>query len=316
MRPCQSDKPWLVIVNPNSGKKKGKKDWVKIAQLLDQNFKYTAIFTERRGHAISIVKEKILEGTRNIIVAGGDGTMNEVVNAVFTQGKVPTNTITLGIITIGTGNDWGKMFGIPASYEKSIETIKNCKTFIQDAGIIRYYDGEIQKNRFFLNIAGLGFDALVAKKINAQKDIGKSGKLLYMANLISNLWRYRYMHTNIKIDDKKFKDEIFTISIGIGVYSGGGMKQTPNSIPNDGLFDLTIIKKMRKIGIIKSLPLLYNGKILEHPKVVSFRGAKINIECDPPIHLEADGETLGHSPIEIEIIPKSIRVITGDHPYS
>jgi len=94
------------------------------------------------------------------------------------------------------------------------------------------------------------------------------------------------------------------------------MKQTPNSIPNDGLFDLTLIKKMRKIDIIRSLPLLYNGKILKHPKVVSFRGAKINIESDPVIHLEADGETLGHSPIEIEIIPKSIRVITGDHPYS
>jgi len=187
MRPCQSDEPWLVVVNPNSGKKKGKKDWNKIAKLLDKNFNYTAIFTERRGHAISIVKEKILEGIRNIIVAGGDGTMNEVVNAVFTQKEVPTNSITLGIITIGTGNDWGRTFGIPASYIKSIETIRNCKTFIQDAGIIRYYDGEIQRNRFFINIAGLGFDALVAKKSNSQKDLGKSGILLYMLNLLSNL---------------------------------------------------------------------------------------------------------------------------------
>src|SRR5690554_4197767 len=99
-------KEWLVLVNPNAGIGKGKKDWGKISQLLDeQGFVYQAVFTERKLHAIELVIENITLGYRKIIVVGGDGTMNEVVNGVFSQQVVPTTAITLGMISIGTGND-------------------------------------------------------------------------------------------------------------------------------------------------------------------------------------------------------------------
>ena len=315
MKSYEPESPWLVVVNPNAGKRKGEKDWKKISALLDKNFQYTSVFTEGRGHAIDLVEKKITEGTKKIIVAGGDGTMNEVVNGIFSQTSVPTKKITLGMITIGTGNDWGRMFSIPKSYAKAIATLINFRTFLQDAGVARYYHGKELRNRFFINIAGLGFDAFVAREINVQKDKGRTGVILYIANILSNLWRYRNVNTHIKIDNDELKDEVFTISIGIGKYSGGGMKQTPNSIPDDGFFDLTVIKKMKKLEVIRSLPLLYNGNILSHPKVESFRGKKIHITAEPEIHIEADGESLGHSPIEIEIIPRSIMVIIGDHPY-
>lgn len=87
--------------------------------------------------------------------------------------------------------------------------------------------------------------------------------------------------------------------------------QTPNAIPDDGLFDLTVIKKMRKIEVIRSLKRLYDGTILDHPKVESYTGKKITINSDPEIHVEVDGESLGHSPIEFDIVPRCVQVITG-----
>lgn len=307
-----TDKRLLVIVNPNAGRCKGRKDWNKISELLNnKGFNYKPIFTQRRHHAIEITKKNIKQGYRKIIVVGGDGTMNEVVNGVFGQNEIPVSDITLGMITVGTGNDWGRMFNIPLNYAEAISTIKDGNTFMQDAGKVRYFRGDKKEDRYFINIAGLGFDALVVEKANKQKDEGRKGVLLYLWNILSNLFYYKYSVTEITVDDKHIKNETFTISLGIGRYTGGGMMQTPNAIPDDGLFDLTVIKKMRKGEIIRSLKKLYDGSILSHPKVESYTGKKITINSKPEINLEVDGESLGHSPIEFEIVPKSVQVIKG-----
>jgi diacylglycerol kinase (ATP) len=87
------------------------------------------------------------------------------------------------------------------------------------------------------------------------------------------------------------------------------MRQTPHAIPDDGLFDVTVIKNMKKTEAILSLKKLYDGTLLDHPKIEGFMGKDIIIDSDPLIHLEADGESLGHSPIEFQIIPKSIKII-------
>lgn len=303
---------YLVIVNPNAGKGKGKKDWEKISGLLKkEGFTFESVFTKQRRHAIDLASENIENGYRKIIVIGGDGTMNEVVNGVFGQKKVPVSEIILGMITVGTGNDWGRMFNIPVDYTEAISTIKKCATFMQDAGIVKYYTGEKRESRYFINIAGLGFDALVVEKTNRQKDRGRKGVLLYFWNILANLLYYKFTITEITVDGQHVKNETFTISIGIGKYTGGGMMQTPNAIPDDGLFDLTVIKKMRKGEIIRSLKRLYNGTILDHPKVESYTGKIITINSEPEIHLEVDGESLGHSPIEFDIVPRCVQIIAG-----
>ncbi len=111
------------------------------------------------------------------------------------------------------------------------------------------------------------------------------------------------------IDGQKISGEIFTISVGIGRYSGGGMLQTPHAIPDDGLFDITIIKKIGKGDIILSLKKLYDGSILKHRKIEGYKATEIRIESNPSIYVEADGETLGHSPSCFRILPKSIGIV-------
>lgn len=303
---------WLVIVNPNAGSRKGKKDWDKISAMLQSySIDYAERFTERKRHAITITGEVISEGYRKIIVVGGDGTMNEVINGIFSQDACPTKDITVGMITVGTGNDWGRMFGIPNNYEGAVKLIKEGRICLQDAGVVSYYHGNIRDKRHFVNIAGLGFDALVVKRTNLAKDRGKSSKTIYYFTLLRSLFSYKHTATDVIIDGRRIENDTFSISLGIGRYSGGGMLQTPNALPDDGLFDITIIKKMRKGEIIRSLKKLYDGTILNHPKIEGYTGRNIRIDSDPLIHVEADGESLGHSPIEFDIIPKSINVICG-----
>jgi YegS/Rv2252/BmrU family lipid kinase len=317
MDSADDNKEWLVIVNPNAGHQKGKKDWTIISGLLSKyGITFNVQFTEQRRHAISLSQIAIIEGYRKIIAVGGDGTMNEVVNGIFTQKICPTTDITLAMITVGTGNDWGKMFGIPAEYEAAVKIIKEGKARLQDAGKVFYFHGTARESRFFINIAGLGFDAVVVRRTNIQKDKGHTGKAAYFKSLLKSLVLYRHTVTSVEIDGNKILDNVFTISIGIGRFSGGGMMQTPNAIPDDGLFDITIIKKISKADVVRSLKMLYDGTILDHPKINGYTGKDILIDSDPLIHLETDGESLGHSPIEFSIIPQSIHIVYGHFPES
>ncbi|RPJ66138.1 MAG: diacylglycerol kinase family lipid kinase, partial [Alphaproteobacteria bacterium] len=228
---------WLIIVNPNAGHGKGKKDWKVIAGFLEKyNIAYTTQFTLTRRHAIVLAQDGIRDGYRKILAVGGDGTMNEIVNGIFTQEICNTTDITLGMITVGTGNDWGKLFGIPTDYEEAVKIIQEYKIRLQDAGIVYYYHGTEREARYFINIAGLGFDAVVVKRTNIQKDKGHKGKAIYFLNLLRSLLFYRHTVTSVDIDGHKIQDDIFTISIGIGRFSGGGMMQKPNAIPDEGLF--------------------------------------------------------------------------------
>ena len=192
---------WIAIVNMAAGGGKTKKDWPLIAQILQrEGIRYEPYFTDRRLHASIIARNKIKEGYSKIIVVGGDGTMNEVINGVFAQERIHTTKVMLGMISVGTGNDWARMFNIPVDYEEAILTIKQQKTFIQDAGLVNYIKNGKEWKRYFINIAGMGFGARVVERSNRMKDKGKSGPLLYFYNIFFSLIRYRALNTEIDID--------------------------------------------------------------------------------------------------------------------
>lgn len=305
-------KEWLVIVNPNAGAGKCLHDWPVIEKLLDSaSFSFHKVFTDRKLHAIILSKNFINKGYKKIIVVGGDGTMNEVINGIFRQKKFETDEITLGMIPVGTGNDWGRMFGISSVYSDAIRTLLQSKTFVQDAGKANYHKNNKIHNRYFVNIAGLGFDAMVVKKANKLKNKGKSNPSLYLLNIFTCLFKYKPSLASIEIDGVGYSKEIFSLSLGICRYNGGGMLRLPNAIPDDGLFDITLIKKIGRIDVMRNIKRLYDGTIIKHPKVETFRGSNIRVTSKSKIFLETDGENLGHSPIEFTLIPGSIKVITA-----
>jgi len=303
---------WLVIVNPNAGSGKGGNDWERIAALLVRaGIHFSARFTGKRGDAIMISREGIEQGFRKIITVGGDSTLNEVLNGAYSQNSCTPSEVCLALIPVGTGNDWGKMFGIPLIYEGAIKIIKEGKTLMHDVGVVSYRNGEETNTRYFINIAGVGFEALVVKKTNIQKEKGKSNRAIYLYNLLSSLIAYKHTEVTLYIEKQIIKNRIFSINVGNGRYCGGGMRQTPDALPDDGLLDVTVIKEIGRIEIIKNLKILYDGTILSHPKVDGYRVKSFRVESVPQLMIEADGELLGHTPAEFSVIPEGIRIVYG-----
>lgn len=311
------NKEWLAIVNPNAGVGKGKRDWKKISVIMDnQKLSYNTVFTEKRGHAVKLTKEYIAKGYRKIISVGGDGTLNEVVNGIFHQTLVPTHHITLAVVSVGTGNDWIRTFMVPTDYKESVALIKKQDTFIQDAGMVSFIHEKGLDTRYFINMAGLGFDGLVAQKTNADKELGKANPLVYFKNIFASLFAYKSVATRIVIDNSEMHHKIFTLAVGIGQFNGGGMKQTPDAIPDDGFFDLTLIKDMSKWSVIANVNRLYNGTIKNHKKVEVHKGRNIVIEPQTPVLIEVDGESIGHSPFNFTILPKSLKVVINGKKFN
>ena len=306
---------WLIIVNPNAGRKKGRKDWEGISALLTKNgFLFQALFTGHKLHAIDLTLQKIREGYRKFLVVGGDGTLNEVVNGMFSQQAVPAHEFTLGMIPVGTGNDWCRTFGVSFRHEEAIVQMATGKTFLQDVGCIQYQEDGTEKTRYFVNIAGMGYDALVAEKTNLQKEKGEGGPLSYFYNIFAGLLEYKFKFADIIIDGKKYRESIFSMNVGICKFNGGGMKQLPDAIPDDGIFDVLIIRKTSKFAVIRHVKKLYDGTLKKLPMVSMLTGKSVEITSDTPIMIEADGESLGHSPFRFSILPKALRVITGNYP--
>lgn len=302
-------KKFFVIINPNAGKKKAQKDWAILSNLLTNNgFQFNFSFTSGRLDALNLAQDAIANGTRDIIAIGGDGTFNEVVNAIISQKICPSTDITIGLFGIGTGNDWCRTLNIPYDYSKALEIIKSGKTFLQDVGHAHFENDGKKSSRYFANVAGMGFDATVAKKVNDDKDSNRTGKILYLKNLLLCLLKSKIVNCEIKIDEEKINAEIFSMSVGIGKYNGGGMMQLPNAVPDDGLLDITLIKKISKFDVMKQTKNLYDGTFIKHPSVALYQGKIVEITSNTPVNLELDGESVGQSPFCFEILPKALKV--------
>lgn len=305
---------WLVIVNPNAGVKKGAKAWPKILEIIrGEGIDQHHMLTKQKDHAIHLVRKSIEEGYRSIVVVGGDGTLNEVLNGILLQQACPVSEITLGIIPVGTGNDWCRMFSVPFDHEGAVKLLKKRQTFIQDIGKVTYHKKGQTFERYFMNVAGMGYDALVAKKTNLLKEKGYGGPLTYFWFVFASLFQYRFMDAVIEVDgEAAFKGEIFSMNVGICKYNGGGMMQLPFAVPDDGLMDVTLIKKAPKWMVIRHASKLYNGTLVHLPMVETYQGKTIRIRSTGTIYLETDGESLGHTPFTFEILPKALKVVTSE----
>lgn len=302
---------WFVIVNPTSGAGHGLKDYPKIAKLLrDNQIFHDAVFTEHQYHATELAVEAVNKGYRKIIVVGGDGTLNEVVNGLFIQKQCEPKDIRLAVIAVGTGNDWVRTFGIPSHYSEAIRAIKEGKTFLQDVGAVSYTESKFTQTRYMVNVAGLGFDAYVISIFNHWKAKGYKGRWLYIASILKAYFKYKSSGVKITVDGNQiFNNLLFSMAVGICKYNGGGVQQLPKAVADDGLLDITLIKPLHWWHIVFRLRRLFDGGIYSIGHVKHAQGKHIRIESTPPIRLECDGELMGYTDVEISVVPQAISVV-------
>jgi len=302
---------WSIIINPKSGKKNFRKQRKYLFLALKQagiDFDYR--ITRFAGHASKIARYFVEKGYLNILVLGGDGTMSEVINGIFSSNIKDTSFLKIALIPGGTGNDWGRFWGLTSDYKKSINVFFNGKIQSIDVGKVEYEMEGVKESHFFINSIGLGLDAEVVNLTHRLKEIFGSHSFMYTVALLGAVFSYKPNKIRIFSEEKNISDMMFTMNVANGSYSGGGMKQNPNALPFDGLLDVMMAKKPTIWDIFTALIRLFNGKLLEHPVIESFQTKNLLIQSDKAALMEADGIIVnGFSPFEISIIPNAIQMI-------
>lgn len=303
-----------VIVNPFSARGKTVQRWNTIKEIIRCYFQeYRYVFTEKPRHATEIVRALLKDGFDLIIGVGGDGTLNEIANGFFQHQShtVINQDAAIGIIPSGTGSDFIRFLKIPRDFNQSVQLIKNSHIRKIDVGKISYPSLHQQSpgsSHYFINISDFGLGAEVINNLSKIPS-GKRGPFSYYMGLLSTIRKYKSKRVKIVFDDKEEITGRFLIgAIANGRIFGGGMIIAPQALPDDGFFDVVLIDDMKSFEIIYNSRFLYNGKLLDHPKVIrkQARNIKVYPAGDGEINIEYDGEPGGTTPVEFQILEKSV----------
>lgn len=294
------------IVNPVAGARRTAKKWPQIMRLLKSlGLRFEHDVTEAPGHAIELAKSAVKKGYKLVVSVGGDGTINEVVNGLHDSGSAAE--VTLGIVSTGTGSDYIRTLGIPRAYPEACQCLLNSKKLTVDVGVVEYSSGGQVVKRLFVNFAGLGFDAEIVKA-TTQKFKILSSTPAYLLGLLTTLITYRNKKISLVVDGEALEQKICTVLMSNGKYGGGGMFAAPGADLTDGLLDVLTIGDLSKPDLLWSLPRVYRGTHLTHPKVTLKKAKEIEIKSASPMTIQADGELLGELPARFYILPAALNI--------
>ena len=296
-----------LIVNPTAGAGRTAKKWPYIKALLkNTGLRFEHDITEAPGHAIELAKSAVNKGYKLVVSVGGDGTINEIVNGIYATGDM--KDVELGIIGTGTGSDYIRTIGVSKYYQESCHHLMNPMKKSVDLGLVEFTDNGQPAKRIFANFAGLGFDAEVVKATTKKfKNFG--GKPAYLMGLLSTFTTYKNHQIQITINGQTENHKVCTIVMSNGKYGGGSMLLAPDADPSDGLFDVIIIGDVSKPDLLRSLPRIYKGTHLTHPKVTVKRTNLITISSDELMAIQADGDLLGEAPARFTVLPSALNIL-------
>ena len=295
-----------VIVNPVAGANSTARKWPHINRLLRHiGLSFDHQHTEGVGHAIELARVAASNGYRFLVAVGGDGTVNEVANGILLASG--SKRASLGVVSTGTGSDFARMLGLYRHYELACRSLLSKRRRLIDIGVLKCQkDGQIVQ-RFFVNAAGVGFDAEVAETVERQPKYF-SGTIPYLLGLVGTLFKYRNKPVVLKVDGKEEARRILSVVAANGRYFGGGMKVAPEAELNDRLLDVLVIGDFGKFELLKEFPKIYRGTHVSHPKVGMVKAVKIEVESTERLLVHADGELVGQGPVSFWIQPSALSV--------
>ena len=323
---------WYAVVNIFAASKKAAGKWMKAEERLKaEGVSYVEATTGHHGNARTLTREACAKGFRKFIAVGGDGTVHDVLEGIMfyledTRSEASLSDFTLAVIPVGSGNDWIKTAGVPNDVVKAASLFRNGRISRQDVVRVSILDPEsfpeekVLKLSFMANVGGVGLDARVCKMVNAEKRRGKRGKGLYVSALLYHIIHRVPAFARVVCDGRQvFDGSYFSMAFGIGKYSGGGMRQTPEAVMDDGLLDMTIIPELPLMKIAVEAPKLFTGKFMTVKELVTSRSREIIVipydEVLPCAHVcgdpvEVDGEVIGNAPVKFEVLPSQLNVLT------
>lgn len=290
-----------VILNPYANRWGAQARMPAVETALNRaGVEYDLVLTTAPGEATQQALRAAQNRVDAVVAAGGDGTVSEVVNGLIRSADGDV-TRPLGILPIGTGNDFSDMLGLPRDLQKAANVIA--------AGESRQVDAGRVNNHFFDNNCALAMEPMVTiENVRMQR---LSGNLRYVAALVKSLLKLRAWHMRIRWDDGEHEGPMYLLSVCNTPRTGGVFYMSPNARLDDGLFDFVFAPEMPKWRVLSIVPGLFKGSHLKHPLVTHGRTRRLTVESDPGTPIHADGEIVSESErrVEYEILPGRLRVL-------
>lgn len=319
---------WLVVVNVFAASRKAGSVWKKAAAMLEEaNVPYKAMFTGGPDNAIAISRKSCARGYRRFIAVGGDGTVHDVLNGIAEyvysgdDTDVAISDFTLGVLPVGSGNDWVKSTGVPRDIKGAVDVIAAGCTGLQDVVRVEVLDPSDYASAplsvsYMANVGGVGLDARVCEIVNRKKEQGRRGKKLYVSALLYCIKHRVPIRAKVVCDGKEvFAGRYLSIAFGVGRYSGGGMRQTPLAELGDGLLDVTVIPDIPIWTIAKEVPRLFTGTFHKVDVLTMAKCREVIVLPDGEADAEpaeVDGEVVGRAPVRMTVLDEQIRVVMPD----
>lgn len=281
-----------VIYNPTAGRGKGTSLMEAAKEMMGPGFEWEP--TRKPGHAIELAKEAAKKH-QIVVGCGGDGTIGDVA-----RGLVGTDT-TLGVIPVGTGNDFARNLGIPLELREATATVLN--------GVVRRIDVGTINGTHFVNNAGTGFDAQVMVTMNSSIRFSR-GPIAFNLAILKNFFSFRPFTLTYTADENKpVMERVMMISVLNGKVYGAGMQAAPRADMDDGRLDVLIIKALPKMQLFPLIMKVRAGRHVGHPAVQMIQVRKLKIEAVPTQPLNVDGDIRGATPAEIGVLSQALKVL-------
>jgi diacylglycerol kinase (ATP) len=301
------------IVNPHAGSGSTGANWPQIEEFAKKAIgSFEAELTTGPSHAGRLAQEMVSKGMTRIVGVGGDGTLNEIINGCMAKQDLMASDFALGFIPNGTGCDIVKTLDIPRDNKKAVAVVAAGKSRPLDIGRVLYKDHDGNSaTRYFHNIASFGLSGEVDKRVNSsKKTFGPT--IAYLASTLNAIFRFSPRQMHLSLDDgRDLSVRAWHVTAANGRYQGGGMLIAPDADVSDGLFNVTIIGDLSIFDIFMNLINLYNGKIYTVKDVSHYRTKYIRATSTEHVLLDIDGEQPGTLPVEIDILPAALNIITA-----
>jgi diacylglycerol kinase (ATP) len=290
-----------IVVNPKAGSVGDVEALLKQLRRLNPR---KLCLTKRAGEAGTFARDAVRAGCDYIIAAGGDGTLNEVINGIAAPQHI--RSVRIGMVPLGTANDFARSLNLPASIEENIDNLSAKQTISVD--LVRI---TAKRTRYFINVSAGGFSGVVDEKLTPEMK-STWGPLAYLRSAAAALPELHAYHSTIVFDDvERLMIELYNVIVANGQFVAGGLPVAPDASVCDGLFDVLLVPKRPagEIALLAAQMLL--GKHLSSGALIFRRAKKISVKSRPRMSFNVDGELFGNDPAIFEIVPSAVEFVIG-----
>jgi YegS/Rv2252/BmrU family lipid kinase len=297
----------VAIVNPVAGKGESPRKWPELVAALGPKSAHLETWlSEWPGHAEILAARARRRRFDRVVAVGGDGTLHQVVNGLWWEpaGRLPS----VGMVPLGTACDYLLNLDTGSSLPEKLATALGELLAPVDVGLVklRGIDGS-PVQRVFTSVMSAGFDARVVRSRRRLASPASGLKSVYAICALLQLIRLKSYRIRGEIDGAPFEAETVLFAVGIGRYYGGGLMITPDAAVNAACFQLVWSDSTCRLELLHLFPKIYSGAHLSDPRAHSLHGHSVKLSADPPAYVQADGELLGTTPIDVGVFPGGLR---------